>query len=135
LNNLTISNTVEYIGKSAFCSTSITEVTIPASVKTICEYAFYKCPLESATLENATGWSVNGEYAVNQSGAITFPVSYTCSVYRSLGGSLDHIAHCTYDNAATALSQEFKVTISYRIPNVDVVSRTYKLYQCVWTRE
>lgn len=51
LRNIRLPEGLEHIGNGCFCETNLEEITIPSSVATIEEYAFYNCrSLKKVTL-------------------------------------------------------------------------------------
>ncbi len=78
---LTVENSqLESIGDNAFRNNRISELVIPASVKTIGNFAFYECPeLETVTFAGTSSLETIGAYAFATNGidSITIPASVT----------------------------------------------------------
>lgn len=76
LSSVTLCDTIEIIGEEAFATTDITEITVPSSVKTICEYAFRDAhSLKSVVFENGVETIENNAFYNCSLTSVSIPAS------------------------------------------------------------
>ena len=134
--NITIPNSVTSIGEWAFYDcTSMTSITIPNSVTSIGDYAFYRCTsLTSITIgNNVTSIGKGAFYECTSLTSITIPNSVT-SISDSAFSDCSSLTSITIPNSVTSIGKSafsscYKLT-SITIPNSVTSIGDYAFYNC-----
>ena len=83
LKTMILSEGLETIGEMAFCSTSLTEIVLPSTIKTIGKDAFKNCRLSSVTIKKETPLSLEDDVFYNRADAVLYVPKGCRSIYQT----------------------------------------------------